>query len=107
MQEMAEKNPSQIVIVVADMARTDPPLSSSFVAEFCQRLSRLSPALYIARGWKLKPSGSVNVGCSDARYCLFVPTAALPALRVMQRIALMLIAGTIAPPKENVAPLIV
>src|SRR2546423_6716317 len=51
LQEMAEKNPSQIVIVVADMARTDPPLSSSFVAEFCQRLSRLNPVLHMARSW--------------------------------------------------------
>ena len=42
LQEMAEKNPSRIVIVVADMARAEPPLSSSFVAEFCQRLSRLT-----------------------------------------------------------------
>jgi cellobiose phosphorylase len=51
LQEMAEKNPSHLVIVVADMAQTDLPLSSSFVAEFCQRLSRLNPVLHIARGW--------------------------------------------------------
>ena len=29
-----------LVVVVADMAESDLPLSSSFVAEFCQRLSR-------------------------------------------------------------------
>ena len=40
LQEMAETNPSHLVIVVADMAQADLPLSSSFVAEFCQRLSR-------------------------------------------------------------------
>jgi hypothetical protein len=51
LQEKAETNPSQLVIVVADMARTDLPLSSSFVAEFCQRLSRLNPVLHIARSW--------------------------------------------------------
>src|SRR5437588_1255050 len=51
LQAMAEKNPSRIVIVVADMARADPLLSSSFVAEFCQRLSRLNPVLHLARGW--------------------------------------------------------
>ena len=51
LQEMAEKNPSQLVIVVADMAKSDLPLSSSFVAEFCQRLSRQSPVLHLARGW--------------------------------------------------------
>ena len=51
LQAMAETNPSQIVVVVADMARSAAPISSSFVAEFCQRLSRLNPALHIARGW--------------------------------------------------------
>ena len=48
---MAEKNPSRLVIVVADMAQADLRLSSSFVAEFCQRLSRLNPVLHLARGW--------------------------------------------------------
>jgi cellobiose phosphorylase len=51
LQEMAEKNPPHLVIVVADMAKSDLPLSSSFVAEFCQRLSRQSPVLHLARGW--------------------------------------------------------
>jgi cellobiose phosphorylase len=51
LQEMAEKNPSHLVVVVADMAKSDLPLSSSFVAEFCQRLSRQSPVLHLARGW--------------------------------------------------------
>ena len=51
LQDMAETNPSRLVIVVADMARADLRLSSSFVAEFCQRLSRLNPVLHLARGW--------------------------------------------------------
>ena len=51
LQEMAEKNPSHLVIVVSDMAKSELPLSSSFVAEFCQRLSRQSPVLHLARGW--------------------------------------------------------
>jgi cellobiose phosphorylase len=51
LQEMAEKDPSRLVIVVADMAKSELPLSSSFVAEFCQRLSRQSPVLHLARGW--------------------------------------------------------
>ena len=51
LQEMAEKNPAHLVIVVADMAKADLPISSSFVAEFCQRLSRQSPVLHLARGW--------------------------------------------------------
>ncbi|MDP1634541.1 MAG: cyclic beta 1-2 glucan synthetase, partial [Gallionellaceae bacterium] len=51
LQSMAEKNPSHLVIVVADMAKSDMPLTSSFVAEFSQRLSRQSPALHLARSW--------------------------------------------------------
>ena len=51
LQSMAEKNPSHLVIVVADMAKSNIPLSSSFVAEFSQRLSRQSPALHLARSW--------------------------------------------------------
>jgi len=51
LQDMAEKNPSQLVLTVADMARSDLPLTSSFVAEFCQRLSRQNPVLHLARGW--------------------------------------------------------
>jgi len=51
LQEMAENNPSRLVIVVADMARAELGLSSAFVAEFCQRLSRLNPVLHLARSW--------------------------------------------------------
>ena len=51
LQEMAEKNPSRLVVVVADMAKSDLPVSSSFVAEFCQRLSLQSPVLHLARSW--------------------------------------------------------
>ena len=51
LQAMAEKNPSHLVTVVADMANSDLPRTSSFVAEFCQRLSRQSPVLHLARGW--------------------------------------------------------
>ena len=51
LQDMAEKNPSRLVIVVADMAKSDLPISSSFVAEFCQRLSRQSAVVHLARSW--------------------------------------------------------
>lgn len=51
LQEMAENDPSHLVVVVADLATSDPPLSSPFVAEFCQRLSRHSQILHLARNW--------------------------------------------------------
>ena len=51
LQDMAETDPSHLVIVVANMAESNLPISSSFVAEFCQRLSRQSPVLHLARSW--------------------------------------------------------
>jgi cyclic beta-1,2-glucan synthetase len=51
LQEMAQKNPSHLVVVVADMAQSTLPLSSAFVVEFSERLSRQSPAMHLARTW--------------------------------------------------------
>ena len=51
LREMAEKNPSHLVVVVAEMAQAELPVTSSFVASFCQRLSRHSPVLHLARTW--------------------------------------------------------
>ncbi len=51
LQEMAEKSPSLLVTVVADIAKSDLPLTSSFVAEFSRRLARQSPVLHLARSW--------------------------------------------------------
>lgn len=51
LQETAQKNPQQMVVVVADMAKSNPPLTSPFVAEFCQHLSRQGPLLNLARSW--------------------------------------------------------
>ena len=51
LQAVAEQNPSQLVIVVADMARAELPVSSAFVAEFCQRLALRSSLLHLARTW--------------------------------------------------------
>jgi len=51
LRTMAEESPSRLVIVVAEMAKSDLPVSSSFVAEFCQILSRQSPVLHLARTW--------------------------------------------------------
>ena len=51
LQAVAEKSPSRLVIEVSDMARADLPVSSAFVAEFCQRLALRSPLLHLARSW--------------------------------------------------------
>lgn len=51
LQHVAEEHPSRLVVVVAAMAQSNLPVSSSFVAEFCQRLSRHNPVLHLARNW--------------------------------------------------------
>lgn len=51
LQAMAETNPSHLVVVVADMAKASLPVSSAFVTQFTERLSRQSPVLHLARGW--------------------------------------------------------
>jgi cellobiose phosphorylase len=51
LQTAADGQPSQVVVVVADMARADVPITSSFVAEFYQRMSGSGSPVPIARGW--------------------------------------------------------
>ena len=51
LQEMAEINPSHLVVVVADMAKAGLPTTSAFVAEFAERLSRHDTVMHLARGW--------------------------------------------------------
>ncbi len=45
MIETAEKDPKSLILVVADMARSHPPMSSPFVAEFARRMQGQSAAL--------------------------------------------------------------
>ena len=51
LQDMAEHNPSHLVVVVADMAKSEIPLTPCFVAEFFQQLSYHSPLPHLARSW--------------------------------------------------------
>ncbi|MCJ7820964.1 MAG: hypothetical protein MUP53_07150, partial [Bacteroidales bacterium] len=37
MTEIAEKDPKSLILVIADMARSDPPMSTPFVSEFVRR----------------------------------------------------------------------
>ena len=60
MTETAEKDPKSLILVIADMARSNPPLVSSFVAEFARRLQGQSPALALPLTWieqRLSESG--------------------------------------------------
>jgi cellobiose phosphorylase len=51
MTEIADKNPSGLILMVADMARSNPPITSAFVAELARRLQGQSPALTLALTW--------------------------------------------------------
>ncbi|MEO7495022.1 MAG: glucoamylase family protein [Massilia sp.] len=51
MSETAENNPSDLILLVADMARSGQPMSSGFVAEIARRLQGQSSALTLALQW--------------------------------------------------------
>jgi cellobiose phosphorylase len=51
MTEVADRNPSGLILMVADMARSNPPITSAFVAELARRLQGQSPALTLALSW--------------------------------------------------------
>ena len=51
MVETAETDPSKLILLVADMARSDPPLVGSFVAELARRLQGQGPALTLPFTW--------------------------------------------------------
>ncbi|HEX2975784.1 MAG TPA: hypothetical protein VHO68_07595, partial [Bacteroidales bacterium] len=51
MIEIAEKDPKNLILVIADMARSDPPVSSAFVSELVRRLTGQNPALAFPLTW--------------------------------------------------------
>ncbi len=51
MMEVAERDPKSLILVIADMARSSPPMVSSFVAELARRLQGQSPALALPLTW--------------------------------------------------------
>ncbi len=58
---IAEKDPKSLILVIADMARSNPPLVNSFVAELARRLQGHSSALALPLTWieqRLSETGS-------------------------------------------------
>ncbi len=49
--ETAGEDPKSLILVISDMARSDPPLKSAFVAEFARRLQGQGPALAMPLTW--------------------------------------------------------
>jgi cyclic beta-1,2-glucan synthetase len=51
MTEIAAKDPKSLILTVADMARSTPPMVSSFIAELTRRLQGQGPALALPLTW--------------------------------------------------------
>ncbi|WP_300988934.1 glycoside hydrolase family 94 protein [Thiocapsa sp.] len=51
MMAMVEQDPKNLILVIADMARSNPPLTSAFVAELARRLQGQSSALALPLTW--------------------------------------------------------
>ena len=51
MMETADRDPKSLILVIADMARSTPPMESAFVAELARRLQGQSAALALALTW--------------------------------------------------------
>ena len=51
MIETAEKDPKSLILVIADMARSNPPMTTAFVSEFACRLQWQSSALALPLTW--------------------------------------------------------
>jgi cyclic beta-1,2-glucan synthetase len=49
--ETVEKNPKDLVLVIADMARSNPPIVSAFVAEFARKLQWKGPEFTLPINW--------------------------------------------------------
>ncbi len=51
MMEIAASDPKSLILVIADMARSNPPMVSAFVAELARRLQGHGPALALPLTW--------------------------------------------------------
>ena len=51
MVSVAEKDPKNLVLIIADMARSKPRMASSFVAELTRRLQEKGNSLVLAMSW--------------------------------------------------------
>lgn len=63
MTSIADKDPKSLILVIADMARSHPPMVSSFVAELTRQLQGKGPALALPLNWieqRLSESGQTG-----------------------------------------------
>ncbi|MEO8768130.1 MAG: glucoamylase family protein, partial [Nitrosospira sp.] len=48
---ITEKDPKSLVLVIADMARSDPPMTTPFISELARRLQGQGPSLALPLNW--------------------------------------------------------
>ncbi len=51
MLDVTQNKPSELILVMADMARSEPPLTNAFVAEYARRLQGRGAALALPLTW--------------------------------------------------------
>ena len=51
MIDVVEKDPKNLILIIADMARSDPPMTIPFVSEFSRRLQSLNPVMISPLVW--------------------------------------------------------
>ncbi len=61
----AEKDAKNLILVIADMARSNPPLASPFVAEFARQLQGKGPVLAVALTWMEQQLSETGSSSSD------------------------------------------
>jgi len=65
MKETAEKDPKSLILVIADMARSDPPMESSFVSELTRRLQGKGPTLALPLTWMEQRLSEMGLTSND------------------------------------------
>ncbi|HTA28055.1 MAG TPA: cyclic beta 1-2 glucan synthetase, partial [Bacteroidia bacterium] len=67
--ETAEKEPKNLILAIADMARSNPPIDSAFVSEITRQLRGKGPDLALALNWieqQLSESGLTSIELVNA-----------------------------------------
>ena len=65
MIEVSEKDPKNLVLVIADMARSEPPMESTFVAELNRRLLEKGNTLSLPLNWIEQTLSEIGVTTSE------------------------------------------
>jgi cellobiose phosphorylase len=65
MIETAEKDPKNLVLIIADMARSEPPMEATFVAELTRRLQEKGNALSLPLNWLEQRVNDVGISVGE------------------------------------------